>query len=190
MKNIENTAQSHKPVKRISRYYPENIRRMSAQDIFNLLEKARLRQTDLEKQIEELLRRQELLSMSRDTYRELFINSPIGYLTLSLENVILQANHTAANLLGAKKNDLVGESFIQFIPAGEQPAFQSFQRQICASLNKSRYMTQLLRKDRSLVPVRLECLLSINEANQADWILIALIDVSGDSPSGTRLSPN
>lgn len=72
-------------------------------------------QTELEIQNDELQRLQIELSGAHDRYKALFDDAPAGYLTVSSNNVIEQANLLASRLFGMSQEELVGKNLIQLV---------------------------------------------------------------------------
>jgi len=90
-----------------------------------LLEEAKARQAALERQAEELRRVQREAQESRDKYLDLYDYAPAGYLTLDGAGTVLEANLTAAGLLGLAKNELIGAPFSACIEPDFRQGFAS-----------------------------------------------------------------
>jgi len=71
----------------------------SPEDVLTLHE-LRVHQIELEMQNRELHRTQGELEAARARYFDLYDLAPVGYLTVSKNGLILEANFTAATLLG------------------------------------------------------------------------------------------
>ncbi|KIG16676.1 Sensory box histidine kinase/response regulator [Enhygromyxa salina] len=77
-------------------------------DPATLYEELQIHHIELQLQNEELLATQREVERSRDRYRRLYDEAPVGYLTLAPDTTILAANLTAAGLLGLEHGALVG----------------------------------------------------------------------------------
>ncbi len=73
------------------------------------------RNTELERQNEELLNSLKKMQESRDCYYELFDLAPVGYVTVNVRGFIVEVNTTAANMLGSSRDLLVGQPLSRFI---------------------------------------------------------------------------
>lgn len=105
----------------------ENGKRvMSTDDMFKLSHELAVHQIELEMQAEELRRAQIDLEESRDKYIELFDFAPLGYFTLNKNNIIIEANLTAAKLLDIERRNLIRSKFTKFIAPESQDTFYSF----------------------------------------------------------------
>jgi len=91
---------------------PPNVPNRSADE---LLHKLQVHQIELEMQNESLRQSHIEMEKSRDRYKDLCDFSPIGYLTLSHEGMILEANITGTDLLGAERSKLNKHRFANFV---------------------------------------------------------------------------
>ena len=82
---------------------PENMDALSLEETRQALRELQAHQIAVEMQNEELRRTQGELEVSRARYFELYDLAPIGYFILSEQGLILEANLTAAGLLGVAR---------------------------------------------------------------------------------------
>ena len=80
-------------------------------------------QIELQMQNEELRRTQFELDAARARYFDLYDLAPVGYCTLSAAGLIVEANLTAAVLLGVARRDLIGNPISRFICKSDQDTF-------------------------------------------------------------------
>jgi PAS domain-containing protein len=85
----------------------EDLETLSPKEVGRLGHELRVHQIELEMQNEELRRAQEVLEASRARYFDLYDLAPVGYVTVSEPGMILEANITAATLLGSLRGALV-----------------------------------------------------------------------------------
>ena len=82
-----------------------------------------IHQTELVAQNEELLRTQRDLEVSHDKYFELYDLAPAGYLTLGEQGLIINANLTAAIMLGVERQQLEKTPISRYIVKDDQDIF-------------------------------------------------------------------
>ena len=88
-----------------------SMEKMPVEDVRKLVEELQIHQVELETQNEELRSVQWELEQSRKKYSDLYDFAPVGYLTLSEEGRIVEANLTAAKQLGIERSFLIGKPF-------------------------------------------------------------------------------
>jgi PAS domain S-box-containing protein len=81
----------------------------------HMLHELRVHQIELEMQNEELRRAQAEIEDGRARYFDLYDLAPVGYCTLSEKGLILEANLTAATLLGVVRSALIKQPLSRFI---------------------------------------------------------------------------
>ncbi len=133
---IEQAAQSSEDLASLS---PEETRRM--------LHELRVHQIELKMQNEELRIAQEELTASRARYVDLYNFTPVGYVTLSEQGLILEANLTAATLLGESRNNLVNRPLSGFILKEDQEIYFLYRKQFFESDERQECELRMVEKD-------------------------------------------
>ena len=106
-------------------------------------------QIELEMQNEELRRAQMALEESQSRYFELYDLAPVGYLTLSDEGVILQANLTAAGLLGVLRSRLINRRITKFIVEHDWPIYFGHRKELLGTAAAETCELRLTKPDGS-----------------------------------------
>jgi len=99
---------------------PQSLEAPTPGEIERTLHELQVHQIELEMQNEELHRTQEELEASRARYFDLYDLAPVGYLTLSQQGLILEANLTFAKLLGVTRGALVQQPLSRFVLPEDQ----------------------------------------------------------------------
>ena len=128
------------------------------------LQQLRVHQIELEAQNDELRRTQSELNTAEARYFDFYDLAPVGYVTVNDKARILQANLTAAKLLGVPRADLIGEPLPRFMPATDADRYYLLCRQALAT------------------PRAQSCELRMQQSN-ADvvWVCLHAIAVPGDA---------
>ncbi len=108
----------------------ENNENDSPEMTQQLLHELRVHQIELEMQNEELKRVQVELEASRMRYFDLYDMAPVGYCTVSELGLILQANLSAATLLGVSRNALVKQPISHYIFKSDQDTYYLCRKQL------------------------------------------------------------
>jgi PAS domain S-box-containing protein len=93
----------------------ENLKALSPEETLQSLHELRVHQIELEMQNEELRRTYGEMDVVRARYFDLYDLAPVGYCTLSEKGLILEANLTAATLLGLARGELIKKPIFRFI---------------------------------------------------------------------------
>jgi two-component system cell cycle sensor histidine kinase/response regulator CckA len=135
---------------------PENLEVLSPEPLRRVLHELRVHQIELEMQNEELRRAQEELEVSRARYFDLYDLAPVGYFTLSEKGLILEANLTAAKLLGTARSALVKQSMSRFVFREDQDIHYRHSKQLSETGAPQSWELRLLRKDAAPFWARVE----------------------------------
>ena len=134
----------------------ETIGALAPEEITRLIHELRVHQIELELQNEELRRVQAELEASRTRYFDLYDLAPVGYLQVSETGIILDANLTAAALLGVARGALVKQRFSRFIVAEDHDIYYRHQRRLFAAGEPQTFELRLCQPDGDSFWARLE----------------------------------
>ena len=149
---------------------PEETRR--------LLHELRVHQIELEMQNEELRRSQEEREASRVRYVELYDFAPVGYITVSEQGLIREANLTAATLLGMARGALVRQPLTRFILPEDQDIHYHLRRQLFENGEPQIRELRLLRTDSPPFWARLEATAARDGENGPPVYRVVMSDIT------------
>ena len=130
---------------------PEHLAALSSEQIRQTFHELRVHQIELEMQNEELRRGQVELDAARARYFDLYDLAPVGYVTLSVPGMILEANLTAATLLGVPRGALAMHPLSHFILREDQDLYYLRQKQLLETGAPQAFDLRLVRKDGTML---------------------------------------
>jgi PAS domain S-box-containing protein len=152
---------------------------LSTVQVQKLLHELDVHQIELQMQNEELRQAQIELAATRDTYVELYDFAPVGYLALDPEGRIVEANFTAATMLGLERGKLlVGRTFASFVRHDALEAWDAHRQDLMDHREKQGADLILQRPDGSVITVRVECSPRLNAQQEVERCLMALVDIT------------
>ena len=119
----------------------------SLEETWRTLHELRVHQIELELQNQELREAQAALEASRERYFDLYDLAPVGYCTLNKRGLILEANLTAATLLGVVRDVLVEQVLSQFIIEEHQPLYFQLRQQLLETGAPQACELRMVKKD-------------------------------------------
>jgi diguanylate cyclase (GGDEF)-like protein/PAS domain S-box-containing protein len=122
-----------------------------------LLHELHVYQIELEMQNETLRQTQIELQESRDRYVNLYEFAPVGYLILSEEGMITEANLMAVTLLGKERKKLLKRSFSTLIAHTDQDRWVRHFIEVKKQDKMSRIELEMLHGNGSVIQVQLDC---------------------------------
>ena len=141
------------------------------------LQELRRRYRELETQNEDLRRTLAELDASRSRYFDFYDLAPVGYCTVSDQELILQANLTVAKLLGMAREDLLQRPLSQFIHSEDQDRFHTLRNLLKATSEAQSCELRLFKSDWTPVWVHLAAVTAL-DADATPVLRIVLSDVS------------
>ena len=112
-----------------------------------LMHDLQVHQIELQQQNEELRRAQEALELSHARYFDLYDLAPVGYLTVAANGLIVEANLSAATLLGVDRSALVKRPLSRFIVKTCQDSYYQCRRQLLETGQAQSCELQVLKGD-------------------------------------------
>lgn len=112
---------------------PKRFEALSPEEARLMLHELHVHQVELEMQNEELRRAQVELNAAQARYFDLYDLAPVGYFTINEKGLILQANLTAADLLGVARSSLVKQLLTRFILKEDQDIYYFHRKQLIES---------------------------------------------------------
>ncbi len=126
--------------------------------LHELLQELSVHQIELEMQNEALRQAQVVIEESRDRYLDLYDFAPVGYLTLSREGIIGEANLTGATLLGMERKKLLQRRFAPFVSATDRAGWEEFFVDMFKHDGRRHCELSLKRSDNTQFHAQLDCL--------------------------------
>jgi len=128
---------------------------LSPEETRRILHELRVHQIELEMQNEELRASREELEASRERYFDLYDLAPVGYCTLSIDGLILEANLTAATLLGVVRSDLIHRPLSKFVFKEDRHVYYRYRKDLEAGQPQA-YELRMVREGVGAFWARLE----------------------------------
>ena len=160
---------------------PENAAALPPEATAKLLHELQVHQIELEMQNEELREAQTALEGVRARYFDLYDLAPVGYCTVSEAGLIMQANLTAASLLGMIRSDLVKRPLSQFILRADQDIYYLHNKRLVESGEAQSCELRMVKHDGTQIWVQLTATAAqgADGADGAPELLAVLTDITG-----------
>jgi two-component system cell cycle sensor histidine kinase/response regulator CckA len=155
----------------------EHVDPLSAEEARQTLHELRVHQIELEMQNEELRRAQVALDAARARYFDLYDVAPVGYVTVSQTGLLLEANLTAATLLGVPRNELANHPLSQYILKEDQDTWYLHHNQLLENGDSTSYELRMVKQDRTAFWAHLQASYA-QESDSAPVCRVVLTDVT------------
>jgi PAS domain S-box-containing protein len=160
---------------------PPSPESLSPEEARRTLQELWVHQIELQMQNEELRRAQVELDAARARYFDLYELAPAGYVTISESGLILEANLTAARLLGVERGLLLKRRLASFIFHQDEDIFYLQRKRLLETGLQEVVEVRMVRPDGSQFWARLET----TKAQSADGAQVFRVVIS-DITKGKR----
>jgi PAS domain S-box-containing protein len=164
------------------RKHPMEWDNMLTADVQRMVHELQVHQIELEMQNDELRRVQQELESSREKYFDLYDLAPVGYVTLNEKGLILEANLTAATLLGRERGRLLRQPLSRFVCREDQDVYYLCRRQLVETRTHQMCEMRMVRKDGVPFWVQIDVTMAQN-IGDAPVSRMIIIDISGHKRS-------
>jgi len=134
----------------------KHVEALSPEETQHTHHELQVHQIELEMQNEELRQAQAQLDAGRARYFDLYDLAPVGYVTISEQRLLLEANLTTATLLGVTRNDLIKQPFSQFVLREDQDIYYFLHKQLFETGEPHGCELRMVKKDGTAFWVRLQ----------------------------------
>jgi diguanylate cyclase (GGDEF)-like protein/PAS domain S-box-containing protein len=164
----------------------EHLAAMAPEKARQVLHELQVHQIELGLQNEELRRAQVELGAEQARYFDLYDLAPVGYCSLSEAGLILEANLTAATLLGTARGALVNQPITRFIVKDSQDSYYLYHKQLVATGEAQACELQMHKLDGSPFWARLQTSTARDADGLSVWRVV-LTDISERKQTEARL---
>jgi nitrogen fixation/metabolism regulation signal transduction histidine kinase len=147
---------------------------LSEIDLYSLNHELLIHQIELEMQNEELEKANENTERILEKYVDLYNLAPTGYITLTKDGEVTEANYSAYNLLERKQTRLVGSRFGFFVSDESKPIFNQFVEDLIKTKETGTCVISLnIHEDQNT-----HVLLTGHITKNNEFCLMAVVDIS------------
>ena len=153
------------------------IEALSPDAVRQVLHELRVHQIELEMQNEALRESQVALDEVRARYFDLYDLAPVGYCTVSQQGLIMQANLTAASLLGTTRSALVKKALTRFIHQDHEDAYYLRRKRLIENGDAQSCELQMVKADGAPIWVHLAATVA-HDVDGAYELRVVLSDIT------------
>jgi len=153
---------------------PEDLAAVPPAQFPQIIHELRVHQIELEMQNEELRTAQADLDAMQARHFDLYDQAPVGYVTVSENGQILEANLTAASLLETARSTLVKKPLSRFILQEDQEIYFLHHTRLLATEAPQMFELRMLKKTGQLCWVRLDATI----AHDMHGVLVCRVTLS------------
>ena len=150
---------------------------LSPEQVRVVLHELRVHQIELEMQNEELRRAHAELDATQARYFDLYDLAPVGYCTISESGLILQANLTAASLLGLARQALIRQPIFRFVLKADRATYHLHHKQLFDTRETQSCELRMVKNDGASVWINMVASIAL-DSDGLSVHRVMLIDVT------------
>lgn len=143
----------------------------------DLVHELEVHQVELEMQNEQLRHAQIDLAAARDRFIDLYDFAPVGYFTLDVHGMVIEANLTVAAMLGIDRKAMLGRGFSRSVVPAHAALWHRHMRQAMLQQGTKRVELVLQHASGSTIHGRLDCALYAPQGQLAG-LRVTLTDIT------------
>ncbi len=148
------------------------------QDISKLVHELQVHHVELEMQNDELRQAQQTLAEACDHYTQLYDFSPAGYVTLTTDGVITEANLRFCTMVGVHRKSVLQQPFQTFVAPQDWDVFLRHCLEVVASGTTHRCRLSVLPKDGRPLALQMESMSIKDTEGHGVQIETAMLDMT------------
>lgn len=113
---------------------------------------------------------------SKDQYSQIYDLAPVGYVSLKLKGIILNANQTLAQMLFMEKNALIHQPFSSCVLFKDQDIYYLHLKKMCKSETKLMCELRMKKKDGTPIDVQLKSSVVPDKSGKPLEYRMAIVD--------------
>lgn len=175
--HLLNSSHLRSDAEKLATLAPTDFETLSPPQIAKIVHELQVHQIELEMQNDELLKTHILLDEQRERYFDLYDLAPVGYCTLTQEGMIIEANLTAAALLGVDRAQLINEPFAHFVFSDDQDNYYLYRKKFYKEHHRHSCDVRLVGKNKK--PFWSHIVISeVENSNGSSVIRLVMSDIS------------
>ena len=158
--------------------FQERLDTLAPEEIQQTLHDLQVHQIELEMQNDELRRSHAEIDALRARYFDLYNLAPVGYFTISVKGLILEANLTGADQLGLTRSTLIKQPFSRFIFREDQDVYYQQRKHLYETGEAQSCELRLKKKDGTTFWAHLDATVQETKAEGESVYRVVMSDIS------------
>jgi PAS domain S-box-containing protein len=155
-----------------------------------LLQELQIHQVELEMQNVELHEARDRMEALLEKYTDLYDFAPVGHFSLEESGRVMEANLTAAAMLGVERSRLITQPLSRFVATTSQLDFAGFLKRVFAGTEKQNCEAAMLKPGTAVFWANFQGAAAISVSSPKRWCRVAFSDITSLKQAEERLRQN